>query len=98
MGYRICYDGGEAPKKWAGKGRSRLPVMTAVFFLVFLLLTKLFWPAGAAELRQILIPGDPEVTAQATSGLIRDLRAGEPVGVAVKTFCGEILTHAQYPD
>ena len=98
MGYRICYDWGEAPETRTGKGRSRLPAMIAGFFLIFLLLTGLFWPRGTAKLRKLILPGDEAVTGQALTVLVEDLRAGEPVGDAVRAFCGEILTHAQYPD
>ena len=98
MGYIIAYDGGDPGKMYTTRRRSRLPGLTLGFFLAFLLFTKLFWPAGAAQLRQILLPGDPDVTQQAVTVLVEDLRAGEPVGAAVKAFCSEILIHAEYPD
>lgn len=98
MGYMIAYDGSDTGKKYTVCRRSRLPELTFGFFLAFLLLTRLFWPAGAAQLRQFLLPGDPDVTQQAVTVLVQDLRAGEPVGDAVKAFCSEILIHAEYPD
>lgn len=98
MSYIIAYDGTDPCAKPADRRASRLSVLTAGFFLAFLLLTKLFWPKGAAMLRQIILPGDPEVTERAVSVLVDDLREGEPVGDALKTFCGEIMTHAKYPD
>ena len=98
MGYIITYDGEEPGKIPTIRRRSRLPALTFAFLLAFLLLTKLFWPAGTDKLRRILLPGDPDVTAHAATALVDDLRTGEPVGEAVKTFCGEILAHAEYPD
>lgn len=98
MGYTIAYHGADAAKKTTVRRRSQLPVLTAAFLLVFLLLTNLFWPAGRNKLRHIILPGDPDVTAHAVTVLVDDLRAGAPVGEAVKTFCSEILDHAGYPD
>lgn len=98
MGYVIRY-GTEEPVTKAPKiYGTRLSVMTAGFFLMFLMLAKLFWPAGSDKVREFLLPGDAEATGRAVTVLVEDLRAGEPVGDAVKAFCGEILTHAEYPD
>ncbi len=98
MGYIIAYDGAEPCAKPAACRTSRLSLFTLGFFLAFLLLTKLFWPAGSDHLMRFFLPGDPEVTGQAVTVLIDNLREGEPVEDALKTFCGEIITHAKYPD
>ena len=97
MGYVIQYSDGDC-KKSKYSGRSGLPAMTAAFFLAFLLLTKAFWPAGSRILREIFIPGDPEITGGAISNLVDDLRAGEPLKDSVAAFCSEILAHAEIPD
>lgn len=98
MGYIISYGSSQAVKTPIPNRSSRFAMLTLAFFLAFLLLTKLFWPAGDAKLRRFLIPGDPEVTGHAASVLVDYLRSGEPVGDAVKAFCSEILTNAEYPD
>lgn len=98
MGYVIRYDCGESHSGSASSRCSRLTAMTAGFLLAFLLLTKLFWPEGSAMLRQFLIPGDPDVTSQAVSVLVDELRAGKPMGDTVQAFCAEILNHAEFPD
>lgn len=97
MGYIIAYNGADAVKRATMHRKSKLPALTVAFLLTFLLLTELFWPAGKEKLRHILLPGDPDVTAHAVTVLVDDLRAGEPVGEAVKAFCSEILDHAEYP-
>lgn len=98
MGYVIRYSG-EEPKTSPKASRfSRLPGLTAAFLLAFLLLTKLFWPAGSDKLREFLLPGDPDVTAGAITALVEDLREGQPVSDSVTAFCAEILAHAEYPD
>ena len=38
------------------------------------------------------IPGDPDVTAPAFSGMIADFTSGVPVKEAVTNFCREIIT------
>lgn len=98
MAYIIAYDGADPVPKSAARRRSRLAGLTVGFFLVFLLLTKLFHPEGTAVLRRLLLPGDEAVTGPAMTVLLEELRSGEPVGDAVKAFCGEILSHAEYPD
>ena len=95
MGYEIRYAGHEPSSRKPG---TRLPALTAGFFLAFLLLTHAFWPAGASKLRQLVLPGDSEVTGQAVASLVEDLREGQAVGDAVTTFCREILAHAEYSD
>lgn len=96
MGYRIVYEGpdGNSPKK----DRGRLAGYTAGFLLLFFLLTQIFWPAGADKMRKILLPWDPDVTAEAFSCLVTDLNQGEDLSEAVTAFCREIILNAEYPD
>lgn len=98
MGYIITYPNCASGRSAEPSHRSHLLRWTFGFFLAFLLLTKLYWPEGSAKLRNMLIPGDPEVTGHAVMALLDDLRTGEPLEIAVKTFCNEILTHAENPD
>lgn len=95
MGYTIRYDGSDPPRNQPGPLGLRLSGLTAAFFLTFLLLTHIFWPSGREKLRQLLLPGDPDVTAQAFSVMMDDLRSGEPMGEAVTVFCREILSNAE---
>ena len=48
-------------------------------------------PRGRLWVRDILLPGDEDITAAALEGMVSDLRSGEPLGDAVETFCKEIL-------
>lgn len=96
MSYRIEYDcpgNLHSPKK-----HTNLMRCIAGFFLLFLLLTQLFWPAGAQKLRQVFFPWDEEVTAKAFSGLVISVQQGDELSNAVSVFCREIITHAEYPD
>ena len=46
------------------------------------------------DLEYWLLPGNPEVTAQALSELVKTLRQGTNAGQAVAAFCGSILRGA----
>jgi hypothetical protein len=48
-------------------------------------------PRGRWWFRDLLLPGDEQVTSAALEGMVSDLRSGEPIGEAVETFCREIL-------
>lgn len=45
------------------------------------------------EIKSLLIPGDPEVTAAAFSTMLENIREGEGVGDAVTAFCLEIISN-----
>lgn len=45
-----------------------------------------------------LIPGDKEVTKQAFSAMVDNVREGEDVKTAVTAFCMEILNRAEIPE
>lgn len=65
--------------------------MTLTAFLLFCLLTGLFWPEGQAILQEILWPGDAAATRQALSNLLQQLRWGEPFSDAIEVFCTAVL-------
>ena len=91
MAYKIEYGTGVAEKKTLQpRKRRRLP-LTAGVLCVFLLMTLLCWPKGRTALREVVLPGDAEVTADALQGLASDLRAGQGVSDAVTAFCQQII-------
>ena len=94
MSYRITYPSfGEEKKlpvrreRWAGVAAVAL-VVILVFGAIAVKNTGLTW------VQTYLLPGDPAVTAAALDGMVEDLRNGESLGEAVKTFCEEIIAHA----
>ena len=98
MSYRINY-GHPSDKRYpAASGQGRLPSMICAAFLLFLLLTNTFWPSGRALLKDLFIPGNPETTANAFSGLMEDIREGEELSEALTVFCREILFDEEIPD
>ena len=81
MAYRIDYPG--------RRKKRRFPywIFLILAFAVLLVVPK-------DDLEYWLLPGDPEVTAQALSELVKTLRQGTNAGQAVASFCGSILRGA----
>lgn len=81
MAYRIDYPG--------RRKKRRFPywIFLILAFVVLLAVLK-------DDLEYWLLPGNPEVTAQALSELVKTLRQGTNAGQAVAAFCGSILRGA----
>lgn len=94
MGYRVEYGSAGKTSRRKREEKQRLPKLTAAFLLAFLLLVNGFWPRGREMLREILWPGDAVVTAAALEAFAQELREGEPVGMAVESFCRSIVGEA----
>lgn len=50
-------------------------------------------PQVRAALRDLLLPGDPEVTATALERLVEAVSEGEAIQTALTEFCREIIDH-----
>lgn len=81
MAYRIDYPG--------RRKKRRFPYW---IFLILAFVVLLAVPKD--DLEYWLLPGNPEVTAQALSELVKTLRQGANAGQAVAAFCGSILRGA----
>lgn len=81
MAYRIDYPG--------RRKKRRFPYW---IFLILAFVVLLAVPKD--DLEYWLLPGNPEVTAQALSELVETLRQGTNAGQAVAAFCGSILRGA----
>ena len=91
MGYRITYENGVIRKQALRKYRVKWKLWgTGV--LVAGLVVALMVPQGRLWVRDLVLPGDEDVTAAALEGMVSDLRSGESIGVAVEAFCQEILS------
>lgn len=64
------------------------------FFLLFLLLVRLYWPGGMEVLRQILFPGASQTTFSAFDTFREDLQSGQTFGQAMENYCRQILAEA----
>ena len=90
LGYQITYENGTMRKqtlrrrriKWKRLGIGLSAAAMAVTMLV---------PQGRLWLRDLILPGDEEVTAAALEEMVSDLRDGQPIGEVVEAFCREII-------
>ena len=78
MAYRIEYPG--------RRKKRRFP-----YWIFLILACAVLLAVPKDDLKYWLLPGDPEVTAQALSELVKTLRQGANAGQAVASFCGSIL-------
>ena len=90
MGYTIRYSP-ETSKRYPISVRSKTWKYFFVLGIVGLIL--FFALKYRSEMIRFLIPGDPDVTADAFYDLMTNIREGN-AGDAVTAFCREILDHA----
>lgn len=89
MGYKIRY----GPRIPAEKKRGSWQFIAVIVLAAAItLLCVDIWNG-----RQWLLPGDPQITAQALDTMVDSLRAGGSVGEAITCFCREIIENAAKP-
>lgn len=94
LGYTIQYgSSGKAESAWNSGRRKYKKRITAVVLLA-VLCAGLLLSGGAEKLKNLIIPGDPEVTKAAFAQFTEDIRQGERVGDAITAFCREIIDNA----
>lgn len=89
MDYRVIY-GSECSCK-RNVGSFRRFFLTTGFFFCFLWLVCCFWPDGRFLLKQLLIPGDPEVTLEAAEVFAQEVGSGFSLADAARNFCHVVL-------
>ena len=97
MAYRVEYGSGGA-KRTEIRKKKRNGGKVWVSFLLFLLLVRLYWPAGTEALRRLFLPGASQTAFTEVKTLTEQLRAGEPFGQAIESYCRKILTEAGLAD
>lgn len=98
MGYRIVYGSDREERNPVENRVGRIRLLTAVFLLVLILGTRLFWPEGTQLLREILLPGEAGVTQTAFSQMVTQLQEGESFGQAMAGFCEYVVNHGEIPE
>ncbi len=92
MSYNIEYNpelGKLYPSKTSKSGNGML-----VKLGILLLAAVVSYAALQTGLARYLIPGDPEVTSAAFSGMVTMVGEGVPVGEAILSFCEAVITNA----
>lgn len=95
MAYRIDYGSGSNQRKPLRKNIPAPVIKTALFVLALVAGAMAMKVVGLSWVRDVLLPGDPEITATALQNMTDNLRSGESLLDAVTTFCREIIANAQ---
>lgn len=98
MGYRIAYGEQGSVTKELARDSGKFFQYTIGFFLVFCILTATIFPEQWSVAKDLMVPGDPEVTKAAFHEMTRQLKDGEAIGDAVVTFCREVVDGAALSD
>ena len=97
MIYRIEYDPFTPPVR-RERLSLRLPLLTGLFFVLFLLTVKALWPAGQETLSRLLLPlRAAEETREAFTAFLSDLQEGQTFRDALTAFCQQIISYADIP-
>ena len=94
MGYKIEY-GCHGRSRFCKPIRKPIPKWCVAAGCVCLVVASIAFGWQSEQVRDLLIPGDPEVTAAAFALFIEELRSGEGFREAVTAFCTEVLKNAQ---
>lgn len=95
MAYRISYD--SVGKYRQKKEKNRKGIFIAVLVLVLVIGAITVKSVGLTWVQEVLLPGDPAVTAAALEGMVENLRNGENLYDAITAFCREIIKYGQHP-
>lgn len=95
MAYRIDYHP-NASKHSVSHFRWRMPLLTCLFFMLFLAVVKTAWPAGNQLLRQLLLmPTNAAESEDALQTLLSSLKDGQPFYDSLTAFCQQVIANAQ---
>jgi hypothetical protein len=90
VGYRIEY----GPVKKLRGVEKRISSVSSLIGLLLLLMILCFSQYGSTVLKEVLIPGDPEITVAAFSDMTDQLCNGTELQEAILCFCVDILEGA----
>lgn len=91
MGYKIVYGDGPWDYDKKVESGSRVRILTAGCLLLFCMLVRMLWPEGCELLRDVILPGELSATEQSFQVMLSDLRLGEPMKDALRTFCMDVV-------
>ena len=95
MPYRIDYLSGGTRRRPLHTKLPRTAVKTAIIILALIAGALTVKIIGLPWVQEVLLPGDPAVTAAALENMTDGLRSGDSLVEAVTAFCREIIDNAQ---
>lgn len=96
MGYRIDYEPNLKRKYPLKRQKGNFIEITVAVFLLACIVILLCNPGVHGLLQEILLPGDPQKTAEAIENMIVNLKSGETFKNSVTAFCVEIIGDIQF--
>ena len=94
MGYRIEYGSQGELRKPLDHKRSYSAIAAAVCVLALVAGAIAIKHAGLSWVQEVLLPGDPAVTAAALENMVENIKEGNSIAEAVTAFCREIVENA----
>ncbi|MBE6975951.1 MAG: hypothetical protein E7439_01985 [Ruminococcaceae bacterium] len=94
MSYRIEYGTSGDRRKPILRKKTVAAITAAALVFVLIAGALTVKIVGLTWVQEVLLPGDPAVTAAALENLAADLQSGEPLLEAITAFCREIIRHA----
>ena len=94
MGYRVDYQPIKKVRNME-KRVTHVPVFAGLCLLLFFFLVFSCWPQGVEVIKEIMIPGEPDITIAAMEQLSVLLMDGERFGEAFEVFCRTVAEGSQ---
>ena len=94
MGYQIIYEVDQFRKIPTATERKRSGATVVWWALTILCILAFVLHNNLHQLRQWILPGDPDVTQAAITAFAEDIRTGESIEDAFTDFCLVILENA----
>lgn len=92
MAYRIQYSGSTKYKFPSSKKEAPIILAGIIISLIFLVSIV---PEIRTGIRDLILPGDAEVTYGALTAFAEDLKSGESVKEAITAFCQDIIANGE---
>ncbi len=94
MSYRIDY-GSTGDQRKPLKPTQKHGAIAAVICIIALVAGAIsIKHTGLTWVQEVLLPGDPAVTAAALENMVESIKDGSSLAAAVTAFCQEIINHA----
>ena len=93
MGYKIQYNC--VGRKLESKKKSKAGIFAGLLVLLLVIAAVTVKSVGLQWVREVLLPGDPAVTAAALEGFVLDIKEGDTLVDAITAFCQEIVNGAK---
>lgn len=94
MGYRIEYGSQGALRKPLKPKRAYSAIAATVCVLALVAGAIAVKHTSLTWVQEVLLPGDPAVTAAALENMVDNIKQGDSIAEAVTAFCREIVEHA----